>query len=164
MCKAKTVSYWEEKLRGEAALLPSLVYFQPCYMSLTTPHPLWTMAESGYEVTKANSVATMLSGRYATDYHARHWSRTNPQGLFHLCLAVSFPGQVSPLGTLYCPALAGTRNKSTSIGKNICWTNPISPLSSPTTPRPLVCMVRNSTCSYCLTPLPVQWLLQLHRH
>ena len=142
MCKSKAVSFWEEKLRGEAALLPSLVYFKPCYMSLTTPHPLWTMAESGYEVSKANTVATMLSGRYVTDYHARHWSRTNPQGLCQLCLALPFPGQVSPLGTLehqllHCPALAGTRNKSTSHWKEYLLDKPyLSPIITHHTKTP----------------------------
>ena len=115
-CKSKVISWWEERLRGEAALLSSLVYFRPSHMSLTTPHPLWTLAESGFEVTKAIIVATMLSGRYASDYHARHWSRTNPDGLCQLCLA---SGHVATLGTLEhlllsCPALAATRAKCTS--------------------------------------------------
>ena len=119
-CKAKVMSYWEQKLRGEAALLPSLVYFQPSHMSLSTPHPVWSMAESGFEVTKAITVATMLSGRFVTDYHARHWSRTNPEGLCQLCLAFPFPGQATPLGTLEhmlltCPALSGTRTKCLSL-------------------------------------------------
>jgi hypothetical protein len=115
-CKSKVISWWEERLRGKAALLPSLVYFRPSYMSLTTPHPLWTLAESGYEVSKATIVATMLSGRYASDYHARHWSRTNPDGFCQLCLA---SGHAATLGTLEhlllrCPALAATRAKCSS--------------------------------------------------
>ena len=118
-CKSKVISQWEEKLRGEAALLPSLVYFRPSHMSLTTPHPLWALAESGFEVSKAITVANMLSGRYVTDYHARHWSRTNPEGFCQLCLAFPASGHVTTLGTLEhlllkCPALAETRAKCTS--------------------------------------------------
>jgi hypothetical protein len=118
-CKARVTSQWEEKLRGEASLLPSLVYFRPSHMSLTTPHPLWTLAESGFEVSKASTVATMLSGRYVTDYHARHWSKTNPEGLCQLCLAFPASGHATSLGTLEhlllkCPALAATRAKCTS--------------------------------------------------
>ena len=116
LCKSKVISRWEEKLRGEAALLPSLVYFRPSHMSLTTPHPLWTLAESGHEVSKATIVATMLSGRYVTDYHARHWSKTNQEGFCQLCLA---SGHSATLGTLEhlllrCPTLAATRANSSS--------------------------------------------------
>ena len=42
--KAKIMSWWEVKLRGEASLLPSLPYFQPGFMSLSTIHPIWSMA------------------------------------------------------------------------------------------------------------------------
>ena len=118
-CKAKVITQWEERLRGEASLLPSLVYFRPSHMSLTTPHPIWTYSESGYEVAKASTVASMLSGRYVTDYHARHWSRTNPEGLCQLCLAYPASGHSTTLGTLEhllfkCSALAATRAKCTT--------------------------------------------------
>ena len=43
LAKSLVISYWEVKLRGEAALLPSLKYFKPEFHSLPTPHPtLWT--------------------------------------------------------------------------------------------------------------------------
>ena len=57
LCKAKVISWWEQRLRGEAALLSSLSYFKASYMSLNRPHPMWTMAESPYEVSKACTVA-----------------------------------------------------------------------------------------------------------
>ena len=53
ICKANVISRWEERLRGEAALLFSLTYFKPMFMSLAFPHPMWTMAESPFEVRKA---------------------------------------------------------------------------------------------------------------
>merc|ERR1712208_123312 len=41
--KAKVTDYWEQKLRGEASLLPSLASFRSEFCSLSTPHPiLWT--------------------------------------------------------------------------------------------------------------------------
>ena len=71
-------------MRNEAALLPSLAYFKPEYMSLSSPHPLWLSAgTSPYEVIKATVQATMLSGRFRTEKLCRHWSR-NKLGL---CLA-----------------------------------------------------------------------------
>ena len=120
LTKAKVTSWWEERLRGEASLLSSLTYFRPAYMSLNSPHPLWTMAESPFEVKKASIVADMLSGRYVTDYRARHWSSSNPNGYCQLCLVT---GHIAVLGTLEhlllkCPALADTRRKSVSHWSN----------------------------------------------
>ena len=40
MVKKAVVSYWEAKLLHEASSLPSLKYFQPSQMSLSTSHPL----------------------------------------------------------------------------------------------------------------------------
>ena len=88
-CRSAVISYWEDKLRLEASQLPSLKYFRPGFMSLKETHPIWEMAENGYEVEKALTVCTMLSGRYATDYHARHWSQVNTKGYCQLCLAAS---------------------------------------------------------------------------
>ena len=70
------ISWWEERLRGEAALLLSLTYFKPMFMSLAFPHPMWTMAESPLEVRKACTVASILSGRYVTNHRARHCNVT----------------------------------------------------------------------------------------
>ena len=62
LLKSLMISYWEVKLRGESALLPSLKYFKPEFHSLATPHPiLWAPGSNLYEVSKA---VRMLSGRY----------------------------------------------------------------------------------------------------
>ena len=64
LLKARVVDYWEKKLRGEASLLSSLLYFKPEYMSLSKPHPIWTTAGSNpHEVSKAVQQARFLSGR-----------------------------------------------------------------------------------------------------
>ena len=88
-CKAAVISFWEEKLRGQAQLLPSLVHFQPNFMSLARPHAMWSLPENGYEVDKAVVVASMISGRYMSDYHTRHWSKSNPKGYCQLCQAIA---------------------------------------------------------------------------
>ena len=119
-CKSAVMSYWEEKLRQQASQLPSLLYFKPQFMSLRDPHFIWEMAESGYEVKKAVIACTMLSGRYNTDYHSRHWSKNNPLGFCQLCRARSHSQDVDqvatiPLGSLEhllleCPELHQTRD------------------------------------------------------
>ena len=54
LLKAKVIDTWEQKLRGEASLLPSLTYFKPQFMSLTSPHKLLlTAGPKSYEVCKA---------------------------------------------------------------------------------------------------------------
>ena len=84
MIKAHVVSYWKNKLRGEAAPLLSLSYFHPSFMSLVKPHPIWTTVGSNpFEVTKAIQQARFLSGRYRSESLASHWSN-NANGF---CLA-----------------------------------------------------------------------------
>ena len=136
LCKSSVVSYWEEKLRADSSNLPSLRYFSPHFLSLQEPHPLWTYAEKVYEVQKAIVVANMISGRYFSDYHVRHWSRTNPNGYCQLCLASQHSSdsppddEVTPLGTLghlllECEYLTKTRDKCSQVWLKYMSDNPI---------------------------------------
>ena len=130
-CKARVISFWEEKLRGQAMYLPSLLYFQPQFMSLNRPHKIWSLPESTYEVQKSVVVATMLSGRYMTDHHTRHWSKLNPNGYCQLCQAMMHSqdttviSNLPPLGTLEhqlleCPSLETTRVRCKTYWKDYC--------------------------------------------
>ena len=94
------------------------------------------MAENGHEVEKAVTVCTMLSGRYATDYHSRHWSKTNLLGLCQLDLAARHSSGVPidddgiALGSLEhqllnCPALQQTRNTCREIWCSFVADNPV---------------------------------------
>ena len=110
LCKSRIIDYWENKLRQEASLLPSLRYFQPEYCSLTRPHPiLWTAGANPYEVAKAIVQCRMLSGRYPTGMLTRHWS-TNRQGW---CLQKSCSQVEESLEhiLLWCPAYNQTRDR-----------------------------------------------------
>ena len=114
ICKARVIRWWELHYRGQAAHLTSLKYFNPHFFSLTSPHHTITTATTPHQVTRATTVVSMLSGRYATDYRTRHWDRANPEGRCRLC--PSTPLQPSPLGTLehqlvFCPALQGARTR-----------------------------------------------------
>ena len=75
LISAKIISYWENRLRGEAALLSSLSNFKPEFMSLIKPHPIWLTAGSNpYEIAKAIQQARFLSGRYRSESLTKHWS------------------------------------------------------------------------------------------
>ena len=109
LAKSRVVDYWEQLLRSEAKHLTSLSYFNPHYMSLTKPHPIWTTCHSNtYEVCRAITQAKMLSGRYKTDRLLRHFS-DNKEGLCQICTSNSF-GSIEHL-LLACPSLENHRVK-----------------------------------------------------
>ena len=55
--------------------MSSLPSFNPAFMSLVAPHPLWTTAGSSpSKVAMATVTAVMVSGRYATEALSRHWT------------------------------------------------------------------------------------------
>ena len=69
------INYWEIKLRNEASSLKSLQYFNPRFMSLKWPHPLWaTVGSSPAKVAMATVQAQFLSGRYRTQHLCSLWS------------------------------------------------------------------------------------------
>ena len=81
LIKRRVISYWETILREEAAALDSLLYFKPCFMSLTRPHPLWyTAGSSPSKVAMASIQALMISGRYRSEALFRHWAPKNKNG------------------------------------------------------------------------------------
>ena len=78
-------------------------------MSLKHPHPLWTTSRnSPFEVNKSIVVARLLSGRYRSDWHTRHWSQTNKDGNCLLCPGKAIPGTIEHL-LVTCEALDSKR-------------------------------------------------------
>ena len=109
ICKARIVSYWETKLRGESSLLPSLQYFHPQFMNLTKPHPIWATAGSNpYEISKAIQQAHFLSGRYKSANLMRHWA-ANKNGF---CLAPTCQNTVESLEHILVHCKAYTESKA----------------------------------------------------
>jgi hypothetical protein len=84
LIKAKVTDFWQQKLRNHATPLTSLRYFQPQYMSLAHPHPMWAAATDSYSVNKTVIVARMLSGRYRCGSLLQHFSVT-ATGICELC-------------------------------------------------------------------------------
>ena len=109
---AHIISYWEDRLRGEATLLPSLRYFKPEFMSLKTPHLLWKTAGSNpYEVAKAVQQARFLSGRYRGGYLEKHWTQ-NKEGI---CLNCHESSETSEHILIFCKAYEETKKKLYSL-------------------------------------------------
>lgn len=144
LCKKQVLNYWEELLRAEAEdpRYSSLVYFKPRFMSLSTPHPLWTSAgPSSSKVAMASVQAQMLSGRYRTEGLCRHWSLKNKEGHCLLSTACSNTVEDIPHILLHCVALQDIRAKlslfTISYCKNIPYviSNLILSLSLPSNPH-----------------------------
>ena len=126
LVKKKVVSYWEMKYRNEADVLPSLMFFNPRYMSLTSPHPLWVSAGSSpYEVSKATIQARMLSGRYRTELLCSHWSG-NPHGWCTTpdCQGLEVSEDIQHI-LLSCPSLEPTCENLLIFTKSYCLTYPV---------------------------------------
>ena len=109
--KKKVVDYWEQKLREEASLLPSLIFFKPAFMSLSSPHPIWTTAGfSPFKVSMATTQALMLSGHYRCGSLVRHWSQKEDG---HCSLSVECFDSLEDIPHIlqYCPALSSIRKQ-----------------------------------------------------
>ena len=75
LTKCAVLDHWEQKLRTEVSSLPSLQFFNPSFMSLASPHPIWaTAGSSPAMVAMATVQAQMVSGRYRTQQLCSHWS------------------------------------------------------------------------------------------
>ena len=86
LVKSRVLDYWETSLRAEAATKSSLIYFKPEFMSLSNPHPMFlTCSSNPFETNKSITQASLLSGRFKTDYLSRHWVKDNPEGYCILC-------------------------------------------------------------------------------
>ena len=83
LVKKKVLNYWEQHLRAdlEDSHYSSLTFFKPQFMSLTSPHPLWSSAGSSpANIVMATIQARLVSGRFRTERLCRHWSK-NKQGI-----------------------------------------------------------------------------------
>ena len=117
LIKSHVIDYWEKLLRAEAAPLSSLEFFSPAFMSLKSPHPIWTTAGSSpSKVALATIQAQMLSGRYRTQLLCSHWSPLSSQ-CCQLSQACSNIVEDIPHILRDCEALRATRELSNSMEK-----------------------------------------------
>ena len=101
--------------------MPSLIYFSPQYMSLATPHRIWSTAgNNSYEVSKARVQLLFLASQYPCAKLTRHWSTENPQGIcsFQPCQDINSVESPEHI-LLHCPAYSQTRQRIISLCLNI---------------------------------------------
>ena len=109
LVKKKVNEYWDRLLKEETLELSSLIVFNTTNLSLDKPCLLWAFAGSNsFEVAKSLVVAKMISGKYHSDHHCRHWTPSNRDG--H-CLASTCTEQRGDLVHILfvCPALTSVR-------------------------------------------------------
>ena len=108
--KMKVLDWWQTHRRTEAALLPSLSFFQAHFMSLSSPHPIWTSAgSSSYEV-------IMLSGRYRTCWLRRFWS-DDISGSCQIPGCSAEPGNLLHIAWGQCPGLQPAKIRAVALWK-----------------------------------------------
>ena len=109
LVKSRILDYWEKHLRSVASSKTSLEYFKPAFMSLDSPHPMFTTSSSNsFETNKSTCQASLISGRYKTDYLSRHWVKENPSGFCVLCPGLMKPDTLDHF-VLFCDALTPAR-------------------------------------------------------
>ena len=119
--KKHVIDYWEKILRQEASILPSLQFFHPEFMSLTSPHSILTTAGSSpYRVNMSTVQCHMISGRFRTEALCSHWSLSNSKE----CTAPSCQGfditeDLSHI-LAYCSSLTPTRQRLAKFTHEFC--------------------------------------------
>ena len=84
--KRKVSDFWEKSLHDQCEDKLSLTFFKPEFYSLTKPHPILTSCGSNpFETNKSVVQCRLLSGRFRSDWLARHWSKENKDGHCALC-------------------------------------------------------------------------------
>ena len=118
LVKKKVISYWETILRAEAQPKPSLEFFKPSFMSLTSSRPMFTTAGSSpAKVAMALVQSVMLSGRYRTEGLCSHWSK-NKAGVCLLSDYCTNTVETVKHILVDCPALKDYRLKMASYTAN----------------------------------------------
>ena len=112
LCKLKVIDFWRKELQLKAERLDSLKYFKPEFLSLTTPHPIFTSLNGNpYENQKAKIQSRFISGRYRTERLCRFWS-SNKAGICLLdsCRHQHIPEDLDHI-LFSCDGLSDTRTR-----------------------------------------------------
>ena len=126
--KSAVLQFWLDKLRNQAATLPSLQYLITEYLGLTRCHAIfWTCGSSPWELEKATTQARFLSGRYRVEALSGHWVPWNKDGMCTLpeCWRTerAHKGTLESL-LLSCPSLSPTRDSLLEFQSNFFLTHP----------------------------------------
>ena len=118
--QSRVFDYWEITLRKEASPLSSLKYFNPAFMSLKRPHPIWsTVGSSPAKVAMATVQAQMLSGRYRTQHLCSLWSQ-NTSEYCKLSDECATTAEDIEHILKFCPGLSSTRKKLQNYCLSYC--------------------------------------------
>ena len=126
LCKLKVVEYWRKEFQLKAAKLDSLKYFKPAFLSLTSPHPIFTSLKGNpYENQKAKIQSRFISGRYRTERLCRFWS-SNKAGicLLESCRSLRISEELDHI-IFSCQGLSDTRLRLVNFTKNYVANKPI---------------------------------------
>ena len=126
LCRLKVTEFWHNDLSKKAANLPSLKYLKPSYLSLLSPHPIWTSLDGNpYQARAARIQALFLTGRYRSERLCRFWSG-NREGICLLdpCNAEKLSEDIEHI-VLQCPALTEVRRRLIRFTKDYVSDKPV---------------------------------------
>ena len=112
-------SYWRNELELRARKLDSLKYFKPAFLSLNSPHPIFTSLNGNpYENQKAKIQSRFISGRYRTESLCRFWS-SNKAGicLLDTCRHLRISEDLDHI-IFSCKGLTNTRRRLVNFTNN----------------------------------------------
>ena len=99
------MDHWEEKIKEEASLMPSLSYISLDNIKLGEVHPIWRLGSgSGLEVAKATIQARLLTQRYPL-----YSGRTSGSNYGKACPLCRSPNETTEHFLLQCAPLNAVR-------------------------------------------------------
>ena len=112
LCKQRVTCFWRRKFQTDACKLTSLRYLKPEFISLASPHPIFTTLNGNpYQTKKAKVQSRFLSGRYRTEKLCRFWSKNNAGiCLLESCKSDRIPEELEHI-IFSCKGLAETRKR-----------------------------------------------------
>ena len=125
ICKQKVSEYWHEKLSHQADL-PSLTYLQPSFLSLSSPHPIYTSLDGNpYQAKAARIQSLFLSGRYRSEELCRFWSQ-NKNGfcLLDSCKDLHQRENIEHI-LLHCDGLTEVRRRLVAFTRKVTDDKPV---------------------------------------
>ena len=121
LCRSKVCDYWHSWYCSSVSSLSSLSSLHAPFLSLTTPHPVWTTLDGNpFQARAASIQALFLSGRYRTERLRRHWTPNNRDGfcLHPSCFAQKYLEDECHI-LLQCPAYSDNRGRLFQLSKSL---------------------------------------------
>ena len=125
LCKQRVSEYWHRKLTHQADF-PSLSFLQPDFLSLSSPHPIFTSLDGNpYQAKAARIQSLFLSGPYRSEELCRFWTQ-NRDGfcLLDSCKDLHIRENIQHI-LLHCDGLTEVRRRLVAFTRKFADDKPV---------------------------------------